>query len=219
MTRSERQVVLVPFSVIAFVASFGAAAAAVVANGDSITFPVVRAVYSCSLFALLASFGIAMKAALAGGADPSASRLASAQGILGAFIAQTATAIGYESAAFAGGGLSDRVELGVIGAGAAVLLAALMIQAKIAGASRAALASGLAAAFAAIAASWLGINGFGVMICIVFFIWIAQFSIGVGKIAAISSFRFTFAVFALTAWIALAVVVIAVFAGDLARLR
>ncbi len=218
MTRSERQVALVPFSVIAFVASFGAAAAAVVANGDSVT-PVVRAVYSCSLFALLASFGIAMKAALAGGAEPSASRLASAQGILGALIAQTATAIGYESAAFADGGLSDRVEFGVIGAGAAVLLAALMIQAKIAGASRAALASGLAATFAAIAASWLGINGFGVMICIVFFIWIAQFSVAVGKIAAISSFRFTFAVFTLTAWIALAVIVIAVFYGDLARLR
>lgn len=218
MTRSERQVALVPFSVMAFVASFGAAAAAVVANGDSIT-PVVRAVYSCSLFALLASFGIAMKTALASGADPSASRLASAQGILGALIAQTATAIGYESAALAGGGLSDRVELGVIVAGAAVLFAALMIQTKIAGASRAALASGLAATFAAIAASWLGINGFGVMICIVFFIWIAQFSIAVGKIAAVSSFRFTFAVFALTAWIALAVVVIAVFYGDLARLR
>ena len=157
--------------------------------------------------------------ALAGGAEPPASRLASAQVILGAFIAQTATAIGYESAAFADGGLSDRVELGVIGAGSAVFFAALMIQTKIAGASRAALASGLAAAFAAIAASWLGINGFGVMICIVFFIWIAQFSIGVGKIAAVSSFRFTFAVFALTAWIALAVVVIAVFYGDLARLR
>lgn len=218
MTRSERQVALVPFSVIAFVASFGAAAAAVVANGGSVT-PVVRAVYSCSLFALLASFGIAMKAALPGDAEPSASRLASAQGILGALIAQTATAIGYESAAFADGGLSDRVELGVIGAGAAVLLAALIIQTKIAGASRAALASGLAATFAAIAASWLGINGFGVMICIVFFIWIAQFSIAVGKIAAVSSFRFTFAVFTLTAWIALAVVVIAVFAGDLARLR
>lgn len=218
MTQSERQVALVPFSVMAFVASFGAAAAAVVANGDSVT-PVVRAVYFCSLFALLASFGIAMKAALASGADPSASRLASAQGILGAFIAQTATAIGYESAAFADGGLSDRVELGVIGVGAAVLFAALMIQTKIAGASRAALASGLAATFAAIAASWLGINGFGVMICIVFFIWIAQFSIAVGKIAAISSFRFTFAVFTLTAWIALAVIVIAVFYGDLARLR
>ncbi len=218
MTRSERQVALVPFSVVAFVASFGAAAAAVVANGDSIT-PVVRAVYSCSLFALLASFGMAMKAALASGADPSASRLASAQGILGALIAQTATAIGYESAALGGGGLSDRVELGVIGAGAAVLLAALIIQTKIAGASRAALASGLAATFAAIAASWLGINGFGLMICIVFFIWIAQFSVAVGKIAAVSSFRFTFAVFTLTAWIALAVVVIAVFYGDLARLR
>ena len=219
MTRSERQVALVPFSVIAFVASFGAAAAVDVANGDSITFPVVRAVYSCSLFALLASFGIAMKAALTSGADPSTSRLASAQGILGAFIAQTATAIGYESAAFADGGLSDRVELGVIGAGAAVLFAASIIQTKIAGASRAALAYGLAATFAAIAASWLGINGFGVMICVVFFIWTAQFSIGVGKIAAISSFRFTFAVFALTAWIALAVIIIAVFAGDLARLR
>ena len=219
MTRSERQVALVPFSVMAFVASFGAAAAADVATGDSITLPVVRAVYSCSLFALLASFGIAMKATLASSAEPSASRLASAQGILGAFIAQTATAIGYESAAFAGGGLSDRVELGVIGAGAAVLLAALMIQTKIADPSRAALASGLAATFAAIAASWLGINGFGVMVCITFFIWTAQFSIGVGKIAAISSFRFTFAVFTLTAWIALAVIVIAVFYGDLARLR
>lgn len=218
MTQSERQVALVPFSVIAFVASFGAAAAAVVANGDSIT-PVVRAVYSCSLFALLASFGIAMKAALASDAEPSASRLASAQGILGAFIAQTATAIGYESAALADGGLSDRVELGVIGAGAAVLFAALMIQTKIADPSRAVLASGLAATFAAIAASWLGINGFGVMICVVFFIWIAQFSIGVGKIAAVSSFRFTFAVFALTAWITLAVIVVAVFCGDLARLR
>lgn len=218
MTRSERQVALVPFSVIAFVASFGAAAAAVVANGDSIT-PVVRAVYSGSLFALLASFGIAMKAALASDAEPSASRLASAQGILGALIAQTTTAIGHESAAFAGGGLSDRVELGVIVAGAAVLFAALIVQTKIAGASRAALASGLAATFAAIAASWLGINGFGAMICIVFFIWIAQFSIAVGKIAAVSSFRFTFAVFTLTAWIALAVIVIAVFYGDLARLR
>ena len=213
MTRSERQVALVPFSAMAFVASFGAAAAADVATGDSITFPVVRAVYSCSLFALLASFGIAMKAALASGAEPSASRLASAQGILGALIAQTATAIGYESAAFADGGLSDRVELGVIGAGAAVLFAALIVQTKIAGASRAALASGLAATFAAIAASWLGINGFGAIILIVFFLWIAQFNVAVGKIAAISSFRFTFAVFALTGWIALAVIVIAVFRG------
>ena len=112
--------------------------------------------------------------------------------------------------------MSDRVELGVIGAGAAVLLAALQVQTKIAGASRPAIAGGLAATFASIAAAWLGINGFGAAILFVFFIWIAQFSIAVNKIAAISRVRYTFAVFALTAWITLAVIVIAIFS---ARLR
>lgn len=105
-----------------------------------------------------------MKATLADGAEPSASRLVRTQGILGALIAQTATVIGLESYAFAGGGLSDRVELSVIGAGAAVLLTALAIQTKIAGAPRPAIAGGLAATFASIAASWLGINGFGAAI-------------------------------------------------------
>lgn len=215
MTRSERQAALVPFSVIAFVASFGAAAAVVVASGGVVD-PVARVAYSFSLLGLLAAFGMAMRATLADGAEPSASRVAATQGILGALIAQTATVIGIESSAFAGGGLSDRVELEVIGAGAAVLLAALLVQTKGARASRPAIAGGLAATFASIAASWLGINGFGAAILLVFFIWIAQFSIAVNKIAAISRVRYTFAVFALTAWIALAVIVIAIFS---ARLR
>ena len=211
MTRSERQAALVPFSVIAFVASFGAATAVVFASGYSgyPTDPVAWTAYSFSSLGLLASFGIAMRATLAGGAEPSASRLVSTQGILGALIAQTATIIGYA------GGLSDRVELEVIGAGSAVLLAALLVQTKVAGASRPAIAGGLAATFASIAAAWLGINGFGAAILFVFFIWIAQFSIAVNKIAAISRVRYTFAVFALTAWITLAVIVIAIFSAGL----
>lgn len=211
MTRSERQAALVPFSVIAFIASFGAATA-VFASGYSgyPTDPVAWTAYSFSSLGLLASFGIAMRAILAGGAEPSASRVAATQGILGALIAQTATIIGYA------GGLSDRVELGVIGAGSAVLLAALLVQTKVADASRSAIAGGLAATCASIAAAWLGINGFGAAILFVFFIWIAQFSIAVNKVAATSRFRYTFAVFALTAWIAFAVVVIAIFS---ARLR
>ena len=71
MTRSERQAALVPFSVIAFVASFAAASAVVVGSGYS-TDPVARVAYSFSLFGLLASFGMAMKETLAGGAEPSA---------------------------------------------------------------------------------------------------------------------------------------------------
>ena len=209
MTRSERQAALVPFSVIAFIASFGAATAVVFASGYSAD-PVAWTAYSFSSFGLLAAFGMAMKATLAGSAESSASRVDSTQGILGALIAQTATIIGYA------GGLSDRVELELVGVGAAVLLAALLVQTKIARASRPAIAGGLAATFASIAAAWLGINGFGAAILFVFFIWIAQFSIAVNKIAATSRVRYTFAVFTLTAWIAFAVIVIAIFS---ARLR